>query len=154
MSISKTLFILILITAFTATAFGQAVKREATIMSLTGEARIKTAVDRRWVPAEEGMTLTEGDTIEVGKDAWILLKLKGVAGDAEVELEGGSLMLFREFTEDEDGRAQNTLLDLALGEIMIRTEKLSPESKFQVKTPASVAGVRGTKFKVKVEAVE
>ena len=154
MKIFKTILIAVLLVMVAAVSYAEVAKREAVIAPLEGAARVKLAAEKRGGAAEEGMTLTEGDTIETSEGAWVLLKLKGSAGDSDVELEGGSLMLFREFTEDKDKGVQDTLLDLALGEIMIRTEKLSPESKFQVKTPASVAGVRGTKFKVKVEAIQ
>ena len=136
-----------------ASATAEEVKRTATIQDITGEAQVKLTSESAWMPAAAGMTLTEGDTIKTGKGAWILLKLQGDV-TATVEIDEESQMLLREFTEDKELGTQKTLLDLALGEIMIRAEELSPESKFEVKTPSSVAGVRGTKFAVKVEAVE
>ena len=61
----------------------------------------------------------------------------------------------RYLKKDEEGRVQTTLLDLAIGKILISAEKLdTPDSKFEVKTPTSVVGVRGTAFSVEVEAVE
>ena len=50
---------------------------------------------------------------------------------------------------------QKTLLDLAIGKILIRAKKLhSEEEKFEVKTPTTIVGVRGTTFAVEVEALE
>jgi hypothetical protein len=129
------------------------VKRQATITDITGEASVKLIAEKAWVPAAIGMTLTEGDTIKTKKGASLVLRLEG-ADTATVEVSEESELLLREFTEDKALNMQKTLLDLALGEVLIRAEKLSPDSKFEVKTPSSVAGVRGTKFSVKVEAVE
>ena len=129
------------------------VKRQATITDIIGEASVKLIAQKAWVPAAIGMTLTEGDTIKTKKGASLTLRLEG-AETATVEVSEESELLLREFTEDKALNMQKTLLDLALGEVLIRAEKLSPESKFEVKTPSSVAGVRGTKFAVKVEAVE
>ena len=47
-----------------------------------------------------------------------------------------------------------TVLDVSIGKILIQAEKLKDGSRFEVKTPTSVVGVRGTKFSVKVEAIE
>jgi hypothetical protein len=133
--------------------FAEQAKRQAAITDITGEAAVKLIAQKAWVPAAIGMTLTEGDTIKTKKGASLILSLEG-AETATVEVGEESELLLREFTEDKALNMQKTLLDLALGEVLIRAEKLSPESKFEVKTPSSVAGVRGTKFAVKVEAVE
>jgi hypothetical protein len=51
--------------------------------------------------------------------------------------------------------SETTLLDLALGAVLIKAEKLhSEKSRFEVKTPTSIVGVRGTTFSVAVEAEE
>ena len=47
-----------------------------------------------------------------------------------------------------------TLLDLAVGKILIRVDKLHKKGdKFEIKTPTSIVGVRGTVFGVEVEAL-
>lgn len=154
MKISGALAIMVMLGLVTSLAFAEETKRTAKIMDITGQAQVKRAGERSWVPAETGMSLTEGDTIRTKKDSFMILKLKGHKSDATVDIDQNAELLLREFIEDKEAGYQKTLLDLALGEIMIWAEKLSPESKFEVKTPASVAGVRGTKFSVKVEAVE
>ncbi|MBN1688101.1 MAG: FecR domain-containing protein, partial [Candidatus Omnitrophica bacterium] len=44
-----------------------------------------------------------------------------------------------------------TLLDLAIGKVLVHASKLQGESKFEVRTPTSTTGVRGTVFEVSVE---
>ena len=68
----------------------------------------------------------------------------------EPTINSGSL-----FLKDDQAGTQNTLFDLSLGEILIKAKKLhSEKSKFEVKTPTSIVGVRGTTFSVTVEAVK
>ncbi|MFC1570800.1 FecR domain-containing protein [Candidatus Omnitrophota bacterium] len=106
------------------------------------------------VIGERGMELHEGDVVETKSDAFALIKLYGIE-EATVELNPNSQMLLSELTMDKEKGTQKTLLDLALGKILIKAEKLhSGKSKFEVKTPTSVVGVRGTTFAVEVEAME
>ena len=66
-----------------------------------------------------------------------------------------SQLMLRELKKDKRTGTENTLLDLAVGKILVKAQKLrDPDSKFEVKTPTSVVGVRGTNFSVQVEAVE
>ena len=156
MKILKMLCTVVLIAGVASTGLAEAVKREARIVDIDGDASIKRLGEKEWLPAESDMTLTEGDMIKTGPDSWALLSLEGIeeTASATVEIEEGSQLLFAEFVKDEAGEAGKTLLDLAIGELMITVEKLEAESKFEVKTPTSVTGVRGTKFSVKVEALE
>ena len=136
-------------------AYGQAepVERSAEILDLTGEVMV-SSMDGEMIPAEVGMTLTQGDIISTGVDSWAYLSLAGT-DTASVELDAGSEMLISELIMDEEAGTQQTLLDLAIGKILITAQKIhSEDSKFQVKTPTSVVGVRGTTFQVEVEAVE
>ena len=68
-----------------------------------------------------------------------------------VEMSPNSELTFAELVKDDATGTQKTLLDLAIGQILIKAAKLNTaESKFEVKTPTSVVGVRGTKFAVRV----
>ena len=63
-------------------------------------------------------------------------------------------MAIAELIADPGADTSKTLLDLAMGEVLIKAQKVHGEnSKFEVKTPTSIVGVRGTTFNVKVEAV-
>ncbi len=156
----KTIWCLVLIICVTCTVFSghlysQEEKRTAKVLSIMGAAEVRPAGEKKWIPAEVGMVLNEGDVVKTGADAWILLNLNGTGETATVELSQRSQLLLSELRVDEERKMQKTLLDLGIGEILIKAKKLhSPVSKFEVKTPTSVVGVRGTKFSVKVEALE
>lgn len=147
-----TLFVtILLVLALTCSAY--AATRQAKIISIRGKADIKPMGKSAWVPAKKGMLLSEGDVLRTASRSRVTLNLNGNGETALVKVEPGSQLLLSEMATK--GKSETTLLDLALGEIMITAEKLNTQgSKFEVKTPTSVVGVRGTKFAVKVEAVK
>ena len=128
-------------------------KREAIISEVNGKVEIKTLASG-WVPAKTGMVLTQGDIISTKADSSATLKLNGTE-EATVNIKQNSQLGLAELMANDKEGIQKTMLDLALGEILIKTQKLrSKESKFEVKTPTSIVGVRGTVFSVAVESSE
>ena len=130
-------------------------KRTAAIVSIDGSAQVKPAGQASFSAASVGMVLNEGDTIKTASKSWVLLNVDGKGQTATVEVKENSQMLLAELLVDPKGGSSKTLLDLAMGEVLIKAQKVhGEESKFEVKTPTSIVGVRGTTFNVKVEAVE
>ncbi len=152
----KTLrFICIIAVVLSIAVVGYAMEsRSAEITSLNGTAEVRQAGQDGWVPAKVGMVLSEGDTIKTAPSSWALLNVD--AGKiATVEVKASSQMLISELMADPTVDTSKTLLDLAMGEVLIKAQKVHGEnSKFEVKTPTSIVGVRGTTFSVKVEALE
>ena len=129
-------------------------KRNAQVMSLNGTAEMRQSGQSAWTPAIVGMVLSEGDTMKTSAGSWALLNLDD-GKIAAVEVKGGSELSISELRTDPETDMSQTLLDLAMGEVMIKAQKVHGEnSRFEVKTPTSIVGVRGTTFNVKVEAVE
>jgi hypothetical protein len=150
----KLLSVMGLILLISSFALAQETKRTATIIDIKGSVEVKTP-KANWVPAKTGMVLTEGDIIKTKKNSHAILNLDGMAETATVEVKENSQLMLSQLLEDRATKTQSTLLDLALGEILIQARKLhSEKSKFEVKTPTSVVAVRGTTFSVAVEAVE
>ena len=108
-----------------------------------------------WIPAKVGMVLHQGDAISVKENSWALINIDGEGQTALLELQENSHVLFSMLLKDEKEQSQRTLLDLHIGRILIKARKLHSEtSKFEIKTPTSVVGVRGTTFEVEVESLE
>ena len=64
-------------------------------------------------------------------------------------------MELSELSSDKKDSSQITILDLSLGEVFIKAKKLNADKyRFEIKTPTSIVGVRGTAFSVKVESVK
>ncbi|MBI4711294.1 MAG: FecR domain-containing protein, partial [Candidatus Omnitrophica bacterium] len=68
-----------------------------------------------------------------------------------IEIKGGSLFRIQKAETDPVTGDKTTLLDLALGKIVVDVEKLKGNSKFEVRTPTALSGVRGTTFEVTVK---
>jgi hypothetical protein len=149
----RILCIICIISLSAALSSAEVSKRNATITDIKGNVEVRTAAGAQEA-AKAGMVLTEGDVIMTKADSWATLNLSG-AEEATVTMKPNSQLALSELKADEKAGSQNTLLDLALGEVLVKTQKLhAKESKFEVKTPTSIVGVRGTTFSVAVEAVE
>jgi hypothetical protein len=155
MKMLRILFIAALVIGVAATAFAVESKRTAQILSIDGQAEVRLAGESSWSPAQAGMILKEGDTLKTGAESVAMLNVDGKGQTATVEVKEKSQLLLSEMLADTSAGTSKTLLDLAMGEVLIKAQKVHGEqSKFEVKTPTSIVGVRGTTFNVKVEAVE
>lgn len=131
-------------------AFAEDTMRIAKVSEFEGNVEIKIA-SNAWAPASKGAEMKQGDLIRTKANSWAVLDIEG----STVEVKQNSQMKLAELVADKAKDSQKTLLDLALGEVLIKAKKLDSEkSKFEVKTPTSIVGVRGTTFSVAVEAVE
>lgn len=136
-------------------SLAEGAQRTASIAEIKGIAEVKIIAQKNWVPAKLGMQLRQGDTIRTKENSWVVINVDGAAQTATVELKPNSQLKLAELLQNKTDASQATLLDLSLGEILIEAKKLhSEKSKFEVKTPTSIIGVRGTTFSVTVKAIE
>lgn len=146
--------IIFLIAGMVSPVFSAVARRTAAIAQVNGTVEVKIG-SADWVPAKTGLILNQGDIVRTKENSWALLNVDGMAETATVELKKNSRILLTELLENKEDMTQKTLLDLTIGEILIKAKKLhSGKSSFEVKTPTSIVGVRGTTFSVTVEAVE
>ncbi|PIU40652.1 MAG: hypothetical protein COT00_00580 [Candidatus Omnitrophica bacterium CG07_land_8_20_14_0_80_50_8] len=94
--------------------------------------------------------LAEGDAIKTGSDAEVRLELVGVAKTADITIRKETEFKFDTFRYNEAAKLDTTLLNVGVGSILVKAEKLVGDSKFEVKTPTSIVGIRGTTFEVNV----
>jgi len=154
MKLTRWLCVLALILGVFTLSFAEETRRVADITETKGTVEVKI-LKENWKPAKIGMILNQGDFIRTKKDSWAILNLDGAGETATVEVKQNSQLRLAELKQNKEQGTQNTLLDLALGEILIKAQKLHLEkSKFEVKTPTSIVGVRGTTFSVAVETIE
>jgi hypothetical protein len=155
MKIIRILCVLGLVLGIASSGFSEEMaKRTAKISDMKGVVEVKNTTGQI-MPAKIGMILSEGDIVTTKSDSWALLNVDGTAETATVEIKANAKLKLSEMLENKKEGVQMTLLDLSLGEILIKAKKLhSDKSKFEVKTPTSIVGVKGTTFSVSVEAVE
>ena len=135
-------------------SFAEETNRTASVTDFKGTVDVKSA-STDWVPVQKGMILNVGDAVRTKSGSWAIVNLDGNGETASVEVKENSQMMLAELLENKKEETESTLLDLALGEVLIKAKKLhSDKSRFEVKTPTSIVGVRGTTFSVSVESAE
>ena len=151
----KVVFVTALIVCIAGFGFAaETATRTAKVTEAKGNVEVTTSTGQT-MAAAVGMVLKQGDRISTKANSWAVLDLDGDAETASVEVKPNSKMMIAELKEDKTESTQATLLDLSIGEILIKAKKIhSAKSKFEVKTPTSIVGVKGTTFSVAVEAVE
>ena len=145
-----TTFILIIsfILTMSYTAAAASEMDQAKVLEIKGEAKFMKVGTNDWKVLEPGMVLSEGDSMKTGADSEATLELSGAKKTAEIVVRKDSEFSFATFRHDETAMTDQTLLDVATGGVLVKAEKLIGESKFQVKTPTSIVGIRGTIFEV------
>ena len=120
--------------------------RQATLTNFAGDVMVRQD-GGEWKPATNGIVMKINDEIKTSSGA-----------SAEVLLDNGEVQIrekthFKIDTMDLNPATgeKTTYLNLALGRILIHAQKLQGDSKFEVRTPTSTTGVRGTVFEVSVD---
>lgn len=143
------IFILIISLMISVPVVGFAAEmNKAKVLEIKGEAKFMKAGAGNWEMLKEGMTLTEGDALKTGDASQVILELTGAAKTAEITVRQNSEFVFEAFQHDAASMTDKTLLNVDTGGVLVKAEKLIGESKFQVKTPTSIVGIRGTTFEV------
>ncbi|MDB6053306.1 MAG: FecR protein [Verrucomicrobiales bacterium] len=123
---------------------------KATVRAVRGTAKYKGA-DGVWLPLKVGKNLGQGDTVSTSPDTTVDLFLGQngpvvrVTGDTTMGLDALN------YTDTGADAVINTQLNLSNGRILGNVKKLASASKYEIKTPNGVAGIRGTDFDVTVE---
>jgi hypothetical protein len=141
--------LVILSLLFFATPVIAAGPRQATISNVSGEAFVRLN-QGEWQPASAGMVVNQNDEIKTSKGSSVEILLdEGDVGKIKIDQKSR----FRIHTLDVDRATgeKSTLLDLAIGKVVVEAKRLEGDSKFEVRTPTATTGVRGTRFEVSVE---
>jgi hypothetical protein len=115
-----------------------------TVQTVLGEVTVQSGNDVTTPVA--GSAIKENSIIKTGKLSLIDLKYKN-SGIIRIN-ENSNINVERLFSSE---TADETILNMDEGKVFVTVSKLLKDSKFQVKTPTSVAGIRGTAFRVSSE---
>lgn len=106
-----------------------------------------------WKPLKAGQALAPGTTVKTGVDGRAVLDLGSNGPDVQL-FDSTTLGLDRLNIESTGTEALiETQLNLTSGTIKGTVRKLSAASKYEVKTPNAVIGVRGTKYQISANGV-
>ncbi|MFZ5354116.1 MAG: FecR domain-containing protein [Bacillota bacterium] len=123
--------------------------RAAKVIELSGEVKVTKSGGEKAVKAFKGMGLTQGDSIKTGNDGSVTLDLNE---EKEVKISSNTYIVLSELLESIKSSKDKTTINLLGGKIVVNIKKkLDTGSTFQVNTPTSVMGVRGTMFYVGYE---
>jgi len=122
--------------------------REISIKTIRGVVEYQREYSSTWLPLSKDIILMENDTVRTKDRSSCTLRFKGMS-DADVILRPNTVMSLdivgKRYSDDD------TNLDLSIGAILVRADKLKGDSSVKVSTPTSVVGIRGTTFEVEVK---
>jgi hypothetical protein len=120
------------------------VPQTAQILYLRGEVKI-IAGPNKGKPVIVGQTLREGDTIAASAGAWLGL---GLQDGSQMYVSPNSQFKLQRLRAVPQAKATQTELNLKRGRADFAVQPQPSGSRFEVKTPLAVTGVRGTRFGV------
>ncbi len=131
---------------FNLTSFAYAAESVHGILRVVkGDVQIKAAKDGSVTKARMGAKILPKDTIITGKDA----RAKIVMTDNnEINVSPDSQLVLQSYVYEPEKGKKDVLLNVIYGKVRSKVEQKydGQQTKFQVKTPSAVAGVRGTDF--------
>jgi hypothetical protein len=147
-------------------------ERTAKVVRLKGAARY-SAGNNVWQPLKVGTVLTSGALIQTADKSYVDLVLgeadlapnRAVVGNnnafqpkAEqdiIRIKADTVLMLEKLTSTDTGGEEvtETQLDLRSGKIFGTVKKLTPTSRYEIKLPNGVAGVRGTIYTISAEGV-
>ena len=114
----------------------------AVILFMNGEVKIKKALIGEWKTADVGIALFPGDNVKTGESSWV---------EIGVGVKQSNVMRVKE----------NTLVEITnfgpmlhYGELRALVEDLSDDDIFEIRTPTSVCGIRGTGWDIITDGIK
>ena len=122
--------------------------REVVVTALSGTVEYQKTGRGEWLKLTNGQQLHQYDVVRTAGESTCTLLFKGMS-DASVEMRQKSQLELSTVVDTLTG--EDTRLELSIGSILIKAESLRGDSSFEVKTPNSIVGIRGTEFEVSVD---
>ena len=133
--------------SFATWAYGQAQDEYcASLADFEGQVSIQKAGEADWLPVEKGMPLENQDRLKTGNDGYAEILYDD---GSLVKMEENSEITLEEVSADYKSKKITSKVSLWFGRLLLNIAKFThSQSRFTVKTPTVVAGVRGTEFVV------
>lgn len=126
---------------------------KAKVRKVQGEVQYKANAAANWAPLKQGTVLNPGAIVETAKGASVDLWLVDIGSVVRVT-ESTQLGLDKLNYSQADGETLvDTELNLKAGTILGNVKKLAAASRYDVKIPNGVCGIRGTEYKVSANGV-
>ncbi|MCQ6563012.1 FecR family protein [Paenibacillus mendelii] len=126
------------------------VMRVAIVKSLKGTVNVMKSGGTKSFKAFKNMSLNEGDQIATGKDSSVQLELASDKADQDSVTIGANAQVT--FSKLKDANSTKTKMNIWAGSLWLKVKSVSNAAdQFEVETPTSIMGVRGTQFLVGVD---
>ncbi|BBH19332.1 hypothetical protein Back11_06770 [Paenibacillus baekrokdamisoli] len=133
-------------------ASAEQVMRVAIVKSLKGTVSVLKSGGSKSFKAFNNMSLNEGDQITTGKDGLVELNLASKDADKDTLNIGQNSQVT--FTKLKDSSGTKTKMSVWAGSLWIKVKSVSNASdQFEIETPTSIMGVRGTQLFVVVDPI-
>jgi hypothetical protein len=123
---------------------------KATVRAIHGNVEYQTP-GGNWTPLKINMELDAGTLLRSGPDSSADLSVNGLSSALRVEPETTVTLQTMTRTDSSRDADQDTFLDLQDGAILGNVKKISANSRYEIKTPHGVAGIRGTDYHVRAK---
>lgn len=114
----------------------------AEIISLEGNVQVQSAGDTAWSRAGEGMRINAGDSLRTARGSGAVIALDAARMNT-AKIDELTMVVLNSATPGMIDR-----FDLSEGKVYANVESIRSGLTFEVSTPSSVAGVRGTGYSV------
>jgi len=130
------------------TAQAETIHNKGTIRAIRGSAQISNNRGQSWSNAKVGQSLAANSQVKTAADSTVDVFL-GDNGPV-VRVTPDTTMGIDKLDLDSTGieKVIETQLDLRNGRILGSVKKMAAASKYEVKTPVGVAGIRGTEYSI------
>lgn len=126
-------------------AAAAALKRVAVLKELKGDVKVKKSGGTKAFKAFKKMSLNEGDTLTTGAGASVVLELSSKDADEDTVTIGESSQV--DFTKLSDAKGTKSKMNIWAGSMWVKVKSISNAGDtFEIETPTSIMGVRGTQF--------
>lgn len=136
-------FALVLISsaAWAATPGFKGTPQDALVAEVSGEVLVRPDASASWRPIRKNESLSSGSEIATKADGQVALVLDP---GREVQLKPDSNLILKDLSKDLKTGARQDILESAKGKIRASIRRLGKGSRFEVRSPTGLAGVRGT----------
>lgn len=122
--------------------------RDVSVIGMHGKAEVMAQGSTVWTEVTDKTRLGAGDTIRTMQGSYVDLDFAGKAQAAVTRVNEKTTLKIDTYVSSENIEERRIILDLAVGDVLVKVNKIKNESQFQVRTPMSIVGVRGTMFRV------
>lgn len=149
--ILKALFLTAALAALSGAFTAQAAENKAVTRAVRGTAQYSTDGGKTWKSLRVGISLAQKSIVKTAADSVVDLFLN--QNGPVLRVTEDSTLTLDKLTFDGVGveTVIETQLDLKNGRIQGNVRKLAAASKYEVKTPVGVAGIRGTQFDISAD---